>query len=329
MKIGLQKKNSVSGVRVKRTFQEHLRIFIKHFKRDWQLHLIIWIPLLYAIIFNYVPMYGVQIAFRDYNPFRPMMESPWVGLHWIKKFLVSNNFKQLFSNTVILSLYGQFATFPAPIIFALAVHALRQKKYSKFVSAVTYLPNYISTTVMVGIMMMLLSPVHGLYGNIFRAFGGTGYPTDFRATEAAFRHLYVWSGIWQTFGWGSVLYTAALSSVSMELHEAAMIDGASRLQRLRHIDIPSIIPIIVLRLIMMFGQLIGVGFEKTYLLQTNLNRGVSEVIATYIYTYGLNDPNNFSYASAIGLFNNLINISLLIIVNYISKKVSEGEMSLW
>lgn len=309
--------------------RERLHVLGKHFKRDWQLHLIIWVPLIYVLIMEYGPMYGVQIVFRDYNPFVGIAGSEWVGLQWFKKFLTAPNFWRLFSNTVILSVYSLVVQFPLPIIFALIMNALRNDKYGKVVATVTYLPHFISTTVMVGILMMVLSPVSGLYGNIFRLLGGNGYPYDFRASKEAFRHLHVWSGVWQGFGWSSILYTSALSAVSQELHEAARVDGASRFKRMIHVDLPAIMPTIAIMLIMRVGHLVSVGFEKVYMLQTDLNRSVSEVLATYVYSFGLSNPDNFSYASAITLFNTVINITLMAIVNRITKKISEGEVSLW
>lgn len=303
--------------------------FLRLFKRDWQLHACLLIPVIYVFVWSYIPMYGVQIAFRDYNPWEGVWRSEWVGLQWFREILASYNFKKLFTNTVVLSLYSMIAGFPLPIVFALVMNALKNKKYGKVVSVITYLPNFISTTVLVGIIMMVLSPVVGFYGNIYRLFNPGEYPYDFRATEAAFRHLYVWSGVWKGFGWGSLLYTAALSGVSEELHEAAMIDGASRFRRIFYIDIPAILPTIAITLIMRMGSLIGASAELVLQLQTDLNIDVSEVLDTYIYNFGLSNVGNFSYAAAMNMFTNVINVAFMLIVNFIVKKMTEGEVALW
>ena len=228
----------------------------------------------------------------------------------------------------MLSIYS-IATFPLAIIFALILHAMRSEKYKKVVQTVAYIPHFISVTVMVGIITMLFSPVSGIYGNIFRLFGGTGYPEDFRTTSEAFRHLYIWSGVWQSLGWNSIIYIAALSSVSSELHEAAQIDGASRLKRMWHIDIPAILPTIAIQFILRCTNIISVGFEKAYLLQSSLNLGVSEVISTYVYKKGMSSFKSFSYGASVGLFNTTINLILLLSVNYGVRKATEGEISLF
>lgn len=300
----------------------------RDFKRDWQLHIFMLLPIIYLIIFDFLPMYGIQVSFRDYRPVKGITGSEWVGLQWFDQFLSHYEFRQIFMNTVILSLYS-LATFPLPIIFALVLHALKNEKYSKVVQTVSYIPHFISISVMVGIINIILSPVSGIYGNIYRLFGGIGYPVDFRATAEAFRHLYVWSGVWQNLGWSSIIYIAALSSVSSELHEAAQIDGASRLKRMWYIDIPAIIPTIAIQFILRCTSIISVGFEKAYLLQTPLNESVSEVISTYIYNVGMASFRSFSYGAAAGLFNTSINLALLLIVNYSVRKATDGEISLF
>jgi len=300
----------------------------KDFKRDWQLHIFMFLPVLYLVIFDFIPMYGVQIAFRDYRPLHGITGSAWVGLKWFKQFLSNFEFGQIFANTVILSLYS-LATFPLAIIFALILHAMKNEKYTKVVQTVSYIPHFISTSVMVGIINMILSPVSGIYGNIYRLLGGFGYPVDFRATAEAFRHLYVWSGVWQGLGWSSIIYIAALSSVSSELHEAAQIDGASRLKRMWYIDIPAILPTIAIQFILRCTNIIAVGFEKAYLLQSPLNESVSEVISTYVYKVGMASFRSFSYGAAVGLFNTSINLVLLLSVNYGVRKATDGEISLF
>ena len=297
-------------------------------RRQWQLNLLVLVPLVFLLIFHFVPMYGIQIAFRDYRPLTGVTGSEWVGLKWFEQFLSSYQFGEVFSNTVILSLYS-LATFPLPIIFALILNAMRSERYTKVVQTVAYMPHFISTTVLVGMVLMLLSPVSGLYGKIYDLFGGSGYPVDFRASAQAFRHIYVWSGVWQSLGWGTIIYTAALSSVSSELHDAAQIDGASRFQRMWHVDLPAIMPTIAIQFILRCTSIISVGFEKAYMLQTTMNISVSEVIPTYVYKVGMSSFRSFSYGSAVGLFNTVINLALLFVANFSVRKATEGEISLF
>lgn len=301
----------------------------KHLKRDWQLWLLISIPFLYIAIFYYGPMYGLQIAFRDYRPFTGITGSEWVGLKWFERFLSSPDFMQIFGNTVKLSLYSLVVGFPLPIIFALMINALRGKKYKKVIQTVSYMPHFISLAVMVSIINMVFSPVNGIYGNLFRLFGGEGYPLDFRSAAGTFRHLYVWSGVWQEIGWNSIIYIAALSSVSPDLHEAAKIDGASRWKRILYVDLPTIMPTICIMLIMRCGSIISVGFEKAYLMQSKLNLDTAEVISTYVYKEGMGSFRDFSYGTAVGMFNMIVNLAMLILVNGITKKVTENEVSLF
>lgn len=291
--------------------------------------MLIAIPLIYQIIMHYFPMYGVQIAFRDFRPREGIIGSDWVGLKWFEQFLGDRQFASVFSNTVILSLYSMIASFPLPIIFALTLNCLTSEKYKKTVQTIAYLPHFISTTVMVSIVTLLLSPVCGVYGNMYRLFGGVGYPMDFRATAGAFRHLYVWSGVWQSLGWNSIIYTSALSAVSAELHEAAKIDGATRFKRVLHIDIPAITPTIGMMMLMNVSGIIGVGFEKAYMLQSKLNLSTSEVLSTFVYKYGMSSFRDYSFGSAVGLFNTGVNLFLLLIVNHITKKISEGKIALF
>lgn len=309
--------------------QKRLELCWKHFKRDWQLWAIIIIPVIYFAIFNYAPMYGIQIAFRDYRPRAGITGSEWVGMKWFVKFLTNPKFGLIFKNTVVLSLYSMVASFPLPIVFALILNALENKKFKSVAQTVTYLPHFISMVVMVSIVQMVFSPVSGVYGNVYRLLGGEGYPSDFRGLATTFRHIYVWSGVWQQLGWNTIIYTSALSAVSQEHHEAAMIDGASRLKRIRHIDLPAIMPTVCTLLILRFGSIIGVGFEKAYMLQSSLNLDVSEVLSTYVYKYGMNSFRSFSFGTAVSLFNTAINMTLMAIVNKISKKVSEDEVSLF
>lgn len=302
--------------------------FKRNFKRDWQLHLLVIIPVIYLIIFDFIPIYGEQIAFRDYRPKAGIWGSEWVGLRWFKDFIGAHNFWEIFTNTITISLYS-FSTFPLPIIFALVLNALKQEKFGRVVKTVSYMPHFISTTVMVGILFMLLSPTSGLYGNLYRLITKAEQAPDIRYLSATFRHLYVWSGVWQGLGWGSIIYVAALSSVSQELHEAAMIDGATRLKRMWHIDIPAIMPTIAIMFIMSCTSIISVGFEKVYLMQNPLNKSVSEVLSTYIFKKAIGGVRSYSYGAAVGMFNTAINLALLIIINAIVKKATDGEISLY
>jgi len=315
-------------MKTNRKITERVRLFRKHFIRDWQLWAMALIPLIQLLVFHYGPMYGVQLAFRNYRLAGGITGSEWVGLKWFQDFLTDPKFGRIFMNTLILSLYN-LATFPLSIIMALLLNTMNNKRYRKVVQTISYLPHFISTTVFVGIINMLLSPVSGIYGNMYRLFGGEGFPVDFKATAEAFRHIYVWSGVWQGLGWGTILYTSALSAVSVELHEAASIDGASRLKRIWHVDLPAIMPTVGITFIMRVGHLVGVGFEKAYLLQSNINKTTSEVISTYVYRKGMNSFRNFSYGSAVGLFNTIINIALVFLANTISKKISQDEISLF
>lgn len=308
---------------------DRLRSFRKDFRRDWQLHLLLLLPVIYLLIFNYWPMYGAQIAFRDFRPRAGIWGSEWVGLKWFEKFLTSHNFKQVFSNTIILSIYHIFVGFPLPVILALLLNAMRNQKFKKFTQTLTYIPHFISVVVIVAIINSVFSPVNGLYGAIFRLFGGEGYPPDFKALGTAFRHLYVWSDVWQNLGWDTIIYTAALASVSQELHEAAKIDGATRLQRIIHVDLPSILPTACIMLILRCGSVMTVGFEKVYLMQSNLNLTTAEVISTYVYKVGMGSSGDFSYAAAVGLFNSVINCAILIFVNWLSRRLTNKEVSLF
>lgn len=296
---------------------------------QWQLHLLILLPVIYLFIFHYWPMYGAQIAFRQYRAKDGISGSEWVGLKWFEKFLTSYNFQQIFKNTLLVSFYQILVGFPIPVFFALMINALPSERFKKFTQTVTYMPHFISVVVIVSIVNLIFSPINGLYGTIFRLFGGDGYPYDFRGMANTFRHIYVWSGVWQNLGWDTIIYTAALASVSQDHHEAAMIDGASRWKRVLHVDLPAILPTVGIMLIMRCGRVMTIGFEKVYLMQSTLNLSTSEIISTYVYKTAMGASSQFSYAAAIGLFNSVINCILLVLVNWISKKVSSNEVSLF
>lgn len=297
-------------------------------KRNWQLYLFILPAVLFFVIFSYLPMYGVQIAFKDYKPALGIWGSPWANpfyKHFLH-FFESPYFMITLKNTLMLSLYGMIVGTAAAILLALMVNEVQQTFFKRTVQTVTYLPYFISTVVLVEMVQLFFSSstTGGVINHLIELFGGT--QVKFLTTPGLFKHLYVWSGIWQGTGYGSIIYFAALANVSPELHEAATIDGASRLQRIRHINIPAIMPTFVIMLILSAGSIMGVSYQKILLMQNDLILDASEVISTYVYKVGILN-NQYGFSSAIGLFNNVVNVILLITVNKISAKVS--STSLW
>lgn len=282
------------------------------------LYLFLLPTFIYLLIFNYWPMYGVQIAFRNFKPTKGIWGSPWVGMKNFTKFFNSYMFEDLLSNTIILSLYQIFAAFAFPIILALLLNYCVSNRLRKVTQMVTYAPHFISTVVMVGMLNVFLSE-SGIINHLLHLLGLESMP--FLSDAGMFRHIYVWSHIWQRTGYNAVIYIAALAGVSPELHEAAIVDGANKLQRILHIDLPSILPTAIILLIMSTGNMLSLGFEKVYLLQNDLNLGVSEIISTYVYKIGLLNAQ-YSYSTAIGLFNNIINLVVLLTVNKLADKVS-------
>ena len=307
------------------------RSWVVTFVRQYQLHLFMLIPLAYILIFAYAPMFGVQIAFKDFSPGKGIWGSPWVGFKHFTTFFNSYQFSRVITNTLRISFYSLAVGFPLPIVLALLLNTVRRLRFKKLVQTVTYIPYFLSMVVVVGMIVQFLNPITGVYGNIYRMItGASGYPPSLMQNPKAFIHLYVWSGVWQYLGWNSIIYIAALSGVDPQLHESAQIDGASRWRRVLSIDLPAIIPTISVLLILNAGSLMSVGFEKVYLMQNNLNLTQSEVISTYVYKVGLTSGlGNFSYATAIGLFNSIINCLLLVIVNALSRRFSEDSTSLW
>lgn len=266
-------------------------------QRNWGLYLLLLPAVVLLFCFTYLPMYGVQIAFRDFSPSQGIQGSPWVGLANFQKFFNSFQSKNLIWNTVSLSLYSLIAGFPFPIILALMVNQIRVKRFKQVLQVVTYLPHFISTVVMVGIMLILLSPSNGIYGNLARVLGVQN-PVNIMGEASAFQHVYVWSDVWQHAGWDSIIYIAALAAVDPSLYEAATVDGASKIQRLWHIDVPFLIPTAVILLIMRAGNVMNLGFEKVYLMQNPLNTSISEVISTYVYKIGM-ISNQYSLSAAV------------------------------
>lgn len=288
----------------------------------WQLYLLLLLPLAWLITFAYVPMSGLVLAFKKYNVGAGVWGSPWVGFANFIKFFESYKFPIVMKNTLTLSLYSLFVSFPIPIIFALLLNAMRGKIYKKVIQTVTYVPYFISTVVMVGLIFQLLDYRNGLYGNLYMLFTGTSAP-NILADGSMFKHIYVWSGIWQSTGYSAIIYIAALSGVDQSLHEAAMIDGASRFQRMRFIDVPCILPTASIMLVLAVGNIMNVGYEKVLLMQNDLNLNFSEIVSTYVYKVGLaSGITDFSQSTAIGMFNSVINFIMLIIANQTSKKLS-------
>lgn len=278
----------------------------------------------YVILFHYWPMYGIQIAFRNFNFADGIMGSPWVGTKWFNYFFKSNQFSLVVSNTLMLNIYNLLAGFPVPILLALMIHSVSGKKFRRVVQTATYLPHFISVVVLVGMMSCMFSLNSGWVNGIISSLGGQ--PMHLMGEAKYFRHVYVWSGVWQEMGWNSIIYLAALTGIDPGLHEAAMIDGAGNLRRIWHVDIPGILPTVSIMLILKFGRMMSLGFDKVYIMQNSMNISVSEVLSTYIYKQGITSFR-YSYSTAIGLFNNVINFVLLTIVNKLSGWLSGS--SLW
>ena len=291
-----------------------------------ELYLLLLLPLLWLVVFRYGPMYGIQIAFKNFRAVDGIWGSSWVGFKNFQKFFNNYMFIRTLKNTLFISFYQLLVSFPFPIILALALNCTQRSRFKKTVQMVTYMPHFISTVVLVGMVIQFTNPHVGIINHIIEVFGGK--PIDFMASEAAFPQLYVWSEVWQNCGWGTIIYLAALAGVDTELHEAAMIDGASRLKRVVHIDFPSILPTATILLVLNSGKLMAIGFEKAFLMQNMMNIGVSEIIPTYAYKVGLASASaDFSYSTTISLFNSAVNLILIFVVNKAAKRW--GETSLW
>ena len=287
-------------------------------RKNWQLYVFFLMPaLVFTIIFKYLPMGGILMAFEDYNVRLGLLGSEWVGLDYFKRFLSSPDFLSYLLNTLKLSLYGLLWGFPMPIILALLLNQIRSVGIKKKIQLLIYAPNFISVIVLCGMVRMFLSPV-GPLNQIL------GTSTNWMTMPEAFRTIYIASGIWQGAGWASIMYTAALSNVSKELEEAAMLDGANVLQQIWYVQLPAIKNIIVIQFILSAGNIMSVGFEKAYALQTGMNLPTSEIISTYVYKIGLLN-GDYGYSTAVGIFNSIINVILLLVVNGIVSKLNDGE----
>ena len=299
---------------------------VRRITRNWGLYLLLLPSLVLLVMFAYKPMYGIIIAFKDYKNSLGIMGSPWSDplLKNFMRFFNSFQCKTTIRNTLWLSLYSMLAGFPIPIMLALMINQITAKRFRKGFQTILYLPHFISTVVMVGLLLIWLSPSTGLIGTIYRMFGKEA--PNLMGMASAFPSLYVWSDVWQHAGWDSIIFLAALSSIDPTLYEAATVDGATRWQKLCYIDLPLILPTACIMLILRAGNLMNVGFEKVFLMQNDLNMQTSEVIATYVYKMGLKN-NQYAVSTAVNLFNNVINFVLLVLVNGVTRKL--GDTSLW
>jgi len=318
MKFALKASNDPlksSAIRVE-TLNKKSRI--KQILENYELYLFLLPAIIYFIVFQYVPMYGVLIAFKDYVPSLGILGSPWVGFQNFQRFFDSYQFWTLIKNSLGLSIFQLVIGFPMPIIIALLLNQMIQQKYKRFVQTVIYAPHFISIVVLAGMVFVFFSD-KGLVNSVITLFGGSAI--SFMSEPSWFKPLYIGSGVWQETGWACIVYLAALAGVSPEIHEAATVDGANKWQRILHVDIPAIMPTAIILLILSVGNLMNIGFEKAFLLQTPLNQPAAEIIPTYVYKVGL-QQSEYSFASAVGLFNSVINLVLLWIVNKTAKKVS-------
>lgn len=298
------------------------RKILSGLKKDWQLWAMILPALAYIIIFCYVPMYGIQLAFRKYDFSKGLTGGDWVGFKYFIQYFESPMFWTTLRNTFVISFFTLVCGFPAPILLALVVNSLRQKKLRRVVQTAVYMPYFISTVVMVAILQILLSPSTGVVSNFLKSLHIIPQSINLLGTPSAFVPVYVLSGIWQSAGWNSIIFIAALASVDGQLYDAAKVDGANRWQQVIHVELPAIVPTIVILLIMIMGRVLSVGFEKVFLMQNDLNLSVSEVISTYVFNIGV-QSGQFSFGSAVGLFNTVINFAFLMIANMVSKKAAD------
>ena len=306
----IQKKKESLGIRL-----------WKNMKKNWILYVMIAPVAVYYIVFAYTPMYGILLAFKNYKVKLGILGSPWVGLDHFQRFFSAYNFKQLIGNTVGISVYSLIIGFPIPIVFALMLNYLTHHKLKQIVQMVSYAPYFISTVVICGMITIFMAPDTGIL-NVLRGFFGLE-SVNFLARPEWFKSIYVWTGVWQGMGWSSIIYISALAGVDYEMHEAAIVDGATKIQRMIHVDLPSIKPTILMLLILQMGSIMNVGFEKVYLLQNTLNKSAASVIATYVYEVGLIN-SDYGYSTAVGLFNSLINLALVVAANQLSKRFA-GE----
>lgn len=309
---------TISKTKIKNRFRNTAKLM----RQNAGLYLLIMLPLIYLALFHYAPIYGITIAFKNFKPVYGITGSPWIGLYHFKRFFSQTRFWTILRNTFVLSTYSLLAGFPLPIIFAIMLNSCRFNKLKKMAQTISYAPHFISTVVFVGLINIFFSPTLGLISQIFNKLGIIEGPLMTLLQKEAFPHLYVWSGVWKDLGWNSIVYLAALTGVDPNLHEAAVVDGANKFQRVWHIDIPSITPTIVTILILNCGSVLNLGFEKVFLMQNQMNAEVSEVISTYVYKAGLINIQ-YSYSAAIGLCNSVVNSILLMTVDRIAKMIGQ------
>ncbi len=298
--------------------------FMLSLRRDYQLYLLCLPAVVFILVFEYGSMYGVQLAFKNFDITKGIWGSPWVGLEHFRRFFGSYQFWILLKNTLVVSIYSVVAGFPIPIIMALVVNQIRCEPYKKFIQCVTYAPHFISVVVLGGMLIVFLSPSVGIVNNFLAAIGAER--VYFLGIPSYWKHIFVWSDVWQNTGWNAIIYVAALAGINPELYEAARVDGASKLKCILHIDLPGIASTMTILLIMRMGSIMNIGFQKAYILQNTLNIDASEIISTYVYKIGL-EQSQFSYSTAINLFNSIVNIILLVGANAFAKRV--GDSSLW
>lgn len=292
----------------------------KRIRKSLPYYLMILLPMVYLLLFKYYPMLGVQIAFREYKVRGGIWNSPWVGLKHFNAFFSSPTAGTIIKNTFLLSIYYLLASFPLPIVLAVCLNECRSTKFKKFTQMVTYMPYFISTVVLVSMILQFTDVSTGIINQLIVALGGEA--TNFMGNASYFRGLYVWTGVWQTMGYSAIVYLAALTGVPMDLYEAAKVDGASNLRRILSIDIPYIAPTIITLFILNTGSILSIGFEKVYLMQNSINTPVSEVISTYVYKIGVLQFS-YSYSTAVGLFNSVVNLAMLLIVNTVSDRIGK------
>ncbi|QUI24466.1 sugar ABC transporter permease [Vallitalea pronyensis] len=314
--------HSISNI--KRSKRDYI---VKSFKRDWQLYLLMVLPLIYIIVFKYVPMGGIIIAFKDFIAKKGIWGSEWANplFKYFIAFFNDFNCMRIIKNTLTLSLYGLIAGFPLPIIFALCLNYFKNRKIKKAIQMITYAPHFISTVVIVGMLMAFFQTRAGIVNQLLSSIGIA--EIDFFGTRGTFPHMYVWSQIWQSLGFSSIIYIATLAGIDPSLHEAAIMDGATKLKRMWHIDLPGIIPTAVILLTLNLGRILFVGFEKVLLMQNPINLNQSEIISTYVYKIGMTSAlPRYSYSTAIGIFQSVVGFLLIIIFNKISRKFTDSSL---
>ena len=292
-------------------------------RRNAGLYLLMVPTMVIFICFTYLPMYGIVIAFKDFRPASGILGSSWAGFKYFQKYFSSYMFANTIRNTLVISLYTILVTFPLPIVIALMCNQMNARRFKKFYQVSTYLPHFISTVVMCGMIVLFLSPSSGVLPKLMGLFGVQ--MGDLMGSPGAFSSIYAWTEVWQHVGWDSIMYIAALSAVDPQLYEAAVVDGASKWQKMLYIDIPLLIPTAIVLFILRSGSVMSVGFEKVFLLQNDLNLSASEIISTYVYKMGLKS-SQYSYSAAIGLFNNVVNFVLLLTVNGIANKLGDTSL---